>query len=116
MSGMVIAYIFGDMTKVYRVQNKDGKGPYRNTKEWSTHDHDSSYKTPLPSKDFGSAWYHQEKPVKFGFRTMAQLRGWFTKRELGSLEKLGFTICRLMVEKIVLESSKQVAFEMECDH
>ena len=108
------------METVYRIQNREGDGPYRSlgSTDWMTSDHDLERgidRNPAPFEDFGmETWkpmvdLHSDR-LLFGFRTLKQLKKWFNKTERKRLVTYGYKVYQLQVNRIVGESSKQCAF------
>lgn len=94
--------------KVYRIQNKDGKGPYVYTvnRSWETKNHNNNSLTPSPKED---GIFDFTFKYKFGFTTLIQLHNWFSDKELDNLSNSGFTVHEIKAEKII-EGNKQIAF------
>lgn len=101
--------------KVYRVQNKEGRGPY-SIRGWEDSNHNDE-QHPTPLHDF-PLWPYRHRQdieappnIKFGFSSLEQLRKWFSDRELTKLKKYGFDIVEIEAE-VLYQSDKQVAFIM----
>jgi hypothetical protein len=95
---------------VYRVENKNGVGPYYGTDnwcEWQTRWHDSPSHPP-PFLD-GIDVY--AKKDLCGFASFKKLRDWFESEELVELRKLGFRVRRIRVPRSKVKfGEKQVVF------
>ncbi len=98
---------------VYRVQDADGRGPFKPgfSVKWI----DDSYRPMPPSwiEEFGlDCIYELPEGWHFGsaVRSVTDLRQWFTQSELDRLLLLGYKPVRMEVEKIVRESPHQVLF------
>jgi hypothetical protein len=95
---------------VYRVENKNGVGPYDGTGIWSlwqTRDHvEPSHPGPKDDGiDFKSGEYI------CGFASYRKLRDWFEAEELVALRKLGFRVRRIRVPRSKVKfGKKQVVF------
>jgi len=108
---------------IYRIQNKDGYGPYRGphcTDEWSDrpniHRRDLDNKHPPPFnetwKNLILDWESNIKDLFFGFKDIKQLKNWFNEKELDNLKDLGYDIIKLELhEQQVWYGQHQVAFE-----
>lgn len=122
-------------TYVWRIQGKDGRGPYQqklvkrsNNRDenfnyidagyvWSEGAHNEN--TGRPAYDVDSGFdraalhylYDPTKDCRFGFKNKAQLRKWFTAKELANLEKMGFSLVKVKAKK-VWDSGVQVFFEV----
>jgi hypothetical protein len=106
------------MTKIYRIQDAAGRGPYKPgvTDTWADPDNDgSNCPAEIPpkqlremiriaaSKGFGCHF-------GFGFRTMEQLGRWFTPTERIKLAKAGYCAVEMEVDLIIAETESQVLF------
>ena len=95
--------------KVYRVEDSEGEGPYgSDLYSWCTtpkmsERHIWSSKTPPPDQDGAllplSIWVRLEDDIqsrtvtsRFGFRTLKQLRSWFTPAARRNLSECGYVI------------------------
>ena len=94
--------------KVYRVEDSEGEGPYGDDDSWCPtpkmlERHHRSPKTPSPERDGGylpfwlgvpPGMYIPYKTVNshFGFRTLKQLRSWFTPTARRNLSKCGYVL------------------------
>jgi len=97
---------------VYRVENKNGVGPYTGIRGirhvlGRKHGRGGVHLRPLPQDD-GITMEHHTALV-CGFCTMTQLRYWFTPRDLRILADLGYTIRTYHTED-VLVGGKQIMF------
>ena len=103
--------------RVYRVQDADGRGPFRPgfshwwVEERPDHDnlvpwmqqfgHDAIPRTGWPfGKHFGCAC-----------RTLDQLRRWFTASEYATLQRFGFQAVSMDVARVLHESEIQLLFQ-----
>lgn len=98
------------LSTVYRVQNRDGRGPFQPgfTQEWA--DPSGPERPPtfleecgLPNFELG---YHYGTAV----RTYEDLGRWFTLEEMRRLDRRGFYIVSLWPDKIIAESPNQLVF------
>ena len=102
------------MTKVYRVQDKEGRGPYRPGFSAKWRDPNSSNEDKPPFfVEFGwdvvgrvPSGHH----AGCAFRTMGQLRSWFSPTELERLRWLGYSVVEIEVDRVLAESQKQLVF------
>jgi len=101
------------MIKVWRVQNDDGRGPYRgnyNYTQWTDsggwHDEENH---PSPEADLGihNSW----DGIRFGFIDLEQAQRWFTRSELERLVCQGYHLIELEVDCVVAQSEYQLAFK-----
>ena len=97
--------------RIFRVQDKNGFGPYLTT-EWLAAKHNADFSLwppPHLNYDFGRSIKSFEK---CGFINEAQLHNWFSDDELKQLSNKGFM--PVVVEgKITAMSENQVLFVME---
>lgn len=97
---------------VYRVEKADGNGPYQGTaSSFIPHVYGIDLqKHPIPHDDMptnGPPW----RSYRFGFRSKAQLRAWFSKLDRELVASRGFQVRRYRVPKNwVLLGGKQVVF------
>ncbi len=100
---------------VYRVQDRDGRGPYRPGFSHRWTDDLGPIKLPF-ADEFG--WSLASIPKRFlphevggcGFRTLDQLYDWFTSRERRQLARLGYVIAYMAIDRVLAESDNQVVF------
>ena len=110
------------MNYIYRIENEKGVGPYRggdplDMAESFRHTSRCGRPTPCMDKDFKAWWnikgFYEAWRWSFGFKSIDQLRRWFSDKEIKELEKHGFyvvAIPRFMIDRIKV-GSKQVIFE-----
>lgn len=102
--------------RIYRIENKDKKGPYfYGTDCWMGRKvHFMSKKHPSPYQDKLLRNKLRNLPFlqwRFGFKTMKQLKQWFTEKEIKNLKGYGFQIVKLDIpEKHIIVGDKQVMF------
>lgn len=109
---------------IYRIQDADGRGPYKPgmSIKWCDKD-DGHYKadfTNLPPfmDEFGPSILDELNVIisvsggacGCGFRSMEQLNNWFTPTELERLKELGYRIVKIEAKKIIRSSDKQTVF------
>jgi len=100
---------------VYRVENLQGKGPYRIPEEALWADHNIIHtRWPDPAKSIPIWRYlesHEQFEYVFGFLHLRDLHIWFLMPELTRLAKLGFHIAQYEVPpNHILHGRHQVAF------
>lgn len=105
------------MRTIYRVQNKEGKGPYKGRKysRWTERSHDTTkhpnaYQDKKLRKLVKTMKPREFSSYKFGFKSMASLNRWFSKKELQNLKKLGFEVVSLKAKTVIL-GDRQVLFK-----
>jgi len=105
------------LEEIYRIQDKDGNGPYyqmsghhsgqiRDELKKILGEHSSSNGHPTAFNEFLRC---SKKEEKFGFFSMDQLTLWFSNQEIKALEHLGFNI-HIVYGKITELGEKQVLF------
>lgn len=104
------------MTYVWRVENCEGVGPYARQglhHLWQECDHTEDTGRPGPYQDsFDINWLHKildKKEYIFGFKSLEQLRNWFSDKELMNLAELGYEPKQILAKEIH-EGEKQVIF------
>lgn len=106
---------------VYRIEDESGIGPYQlhkgcipETKHVSIRKllerHNNAYSHPKPYLDV-NRWL-LEAFEKCGFKSKAQLYGWFTKAEIEWLEQNGYTLKKIPRSEVVIigRGKKQITF------
>lgn len=101
------------MNIIYRVQDKDGRGPWKPgfSHKWvkTRPDHDNLHPWPfefnvndiLKNKNFNMAC---------GCKTIEQLKRWFTEQEYKILKQYGYFAVKLKADKVFAESDIQCVF------
>ena len=104
------------MTRVFRVQDDNGRGPYKSGLSHVWVDAHHEQRNPSIFDDFkispdelGSCWYPNENGG-CAFRNLQQLNGWFQLVERFRLEELGYSIVSMIVDRIIYESERQLIF------
>ena len=107
------------MDVIYRVQKTDGEGPYQAEESTYVSDlvemvdsHNDDWYHPLLCADNGFA----EDSGLYGFRTIEQLKEWFTKEELKMLENYYFYVYKITGIKVLREDDCQLIFSIEDDY
>lgn len=105
------------MIRVYRIQDAEGRGPWRPgfSGIWldpdGTNHLDPSFQPFDPHavlntlRRVPSLRYHG-----FGCRTVDALRDWFTTKELDALLGMGFQVVELEADRILMETKRQLLF------
>ena len=94
--------------RIYRVEDLEGDGPYGDDGSWCTtpkmfERHHRSSRTPSPDRDGTRLPLSMEVRLEgdilrrtvtshFGFRTLKQLRSWFTPAARRNLSKCGYVL------------------------
>ncbi len=115
------------LTYVYRMQDSEGRGPYRGVDYralWAAHNnhHDGEWGTGKnarydrfdahlsPNEEWGAQWMnHVADGAQFGFKSLTQAQNWFIPSELKRLNELGYSLVRER-GSIVLTSPRQVLY------
>lgn len=108
---------------VYRIENKEGEGPYYRTdsSRWCFDPHTAETGRPGPYDDEGLSEYWTDmrlkisKTYQFGFASLHQLCAWFTDAELKRLRSLGFEVVKYEMDQIeaLVIGSKQAMFRLK---
>jgi hypothetical protein len=106
----------GALESVYRVQDIEGRGPYRPglSQKWC----DPTGPANVPwwleiGETIGAAHARMaDRSMHYGcgFATLEQLHSWFTPRELRTLDRLGFKLVRISPDAIIALTPTQVVF------
>ncbi len=105
-----------EKTIVYRIQDGGGRGPYRPgfSTCWLDPERDGSDGTnPSVIEEFGFAWRRKiltGQACGCAFRSLEQLKSWFSSSEISRLLTLNFNIVELQADMIVAESKHQLIF------
>ncbi len=96
---------------VYRVQDDEGRGPYRPgaSHRWA----DDKHQAPTWMEEFGldlKDRFAPEESGGCGFRSTEQARAWFSRTERRRLVRLGYSLVRMQVDRILAESPIQLVF------
>ncbi len=102
------------MGTVYRVQNENGKGPYRvglSGVSAELYDALRTHQKPThPRPRYDGCNFMLKENMLCGFESMESLRTWFNKHELKLMRQSGFEIHTLYNVEIVATLSRQVIF------
>lgn len=96
-------------TKIYRIQDKDGRGPWRPrfSHKWVIDRADLENLKPF-FLEFPSI--QLKRGCGSGCRTLVQLRRWFVKDEYTTLIQYGYNAVEIYINEILAESEFQVVF------
>ena len=101
------------MTTIFRIQDKDGRGPFKPGFSAQWVDEDGPSMPPDIMTEFGIdvfANVPSSMHAGCGFRTLGQLQLWLTSTEMRKLHGFGYRVVRMQVEIIVAESANQTVF------
>ncbi len=108
------------VSTIYRVENNQGKGPYAlyDYEKWTDKNKDHSDRShPGPDRDsklkkkWESLFWSNQHNYYFGFKSLKDLRAWFSPSERKRLRSRGFFVSKIHIpEEDVIIGSKQVAF------
>ncbi len=98
---------------IYRIQDKDGRGPFKPSFSHKWIQHRSDRENLLP-------WFVEFGPLHkklctfevggTGCMTIAQLRRWFTKKEYKKLKGYGYIAVKMDIDRILAFSEIQCFF------
>lgn len=99
-------------TTVYRIQDKKGRGPYKPgfSHVWTDENADEASR-PAVMMEFGWGFRDKAMPgqaVGCAFRSIDQLKRYFTGLEIHRLYSLGYAITQMEVDAILHESENQL--------
>jgi len=99
---------------IYRIQDKDGRGPWRPgfSFKWIEVRYDHKKLIPYFFEFRGTDFSLEAKEsvMATGCRTIAQLQRWFTSNEYATLLKYGYAAVKLKADRIIAESDIQCVF------
>lgn len=99
------------MPFVFRIQDAEGRGPYRPGTSHRWADVDGPVPPPPFYEEFGQAIFDHFKAGwanGCAFETMAQLTAWFSPTERARLAMLGYRIVRFRPDRILGASENQM--------
>lgn len=102
------------MIVVYRVQDREGRGPYRPrfSHYWTDPEHDA--RNPLePTMMYDPRTMvlrHNSDAFGYAFRTPSLLLEWFSITELHRLAELNYYPVTMLVDRVLKESPRQLIF------
>lgn len=97
------------MAIVFRVENSEGIGPYRQNDNLDIIDNMANYNQPIPYRDNGI----ERDPLSdelCGFISEVQAYDWFSNYQLSLLKERGYTLKKLEVKEITAIGEKQCLF------
>ena len=105
------------MPRVFRVQDSDGRGPFKpgHSKDWAD-EFDTPGLAALPPWGDEFGWDIIDRlgrPGEFygsGVRTIDALRKWFSPTERKRLAALGYFVVTLSIDRVLGESENQLLF------
>lgn len=113
----VVEEVVQELTTLYRVQDAEGRGPYRPGFSHAWVDAVRAEYPPTIFDDFGPVLLAEAKRsglhLGCAFRTPEQLHRWFTRRELTRLENAGYAVVAVQADRVFAESEWQVLFGCE---
>lgn len=95
---------------VYRVQDADGRGPFKPgfSRYWLDHDRDD---WPPPFfEEFPGLRFPDGGHIGCGCRTLDGVRRWFNDRELSTLAAAGYQVVAIDADRVLAESEHQIVF------
>lgn len=99
--------------RVYRVQDADGRGPFRPGMSSRWVDDNDILPPPTWMAEFGPDVMKDRRPDEFvacAVADLAQLSRWFSATEMPRLRALGYRLVALNVDRILAQSSNQIVF------
>jgi len=108
------------MITIYRIQDKDGRGPYK--PGWSHYWQEMrclidagdkpTFMDEFPGivQTIYNIFDKEGGAFGCGFRTMDQLRKWFSPSEIDKLSHFGYQIVKIRADRILAESPLQLVF------
>lgn len=104
----------GDVSIIlYRWQDKEGRGPYRPGMSHYWADQENQSNNPPFFEEFGAGITKECRPgeaMGCAFRTVEQMRQWFTEEERQRMRLMGYEFGRMDVDRVIAESDRQVVF------
>ena len=98
--------------KIYRIQDREGRGPYKpgETELWQDKEGEALPPLPIPAILKFRRSIPKDHHMGFGFQSMEQLRNWFSDGEISRLYYRGFQIVSMGATGILMKDGKQVLF------
>jgi hypothetical protein len=99
--------------RVYRVQDAEGRGPYRPGMSSRWVDKNDELPPPDWITEFGAAIMKDRRPDEFvgcGVRDLDQLSKWFSPTEMPRLRALGYRLVAMNIDRILAQSTNQIVF------
>ena len=102
------------MKRIYRVENKEGDGPYTSfDAPFEVYYLTSKHYDELHPGPYQEGWGRISSDCLFGFKDLEQLKKWFTYDERQILSKYGWRIAIYYTKRLVKNSNKQCIFKKE---
>lgn len=105
------------MIRVYRVQDREGRGPFRPgfSREWADETfNNGTVAMPTWMEEFGSDLIdrsgHAHEHFGTAVRTIDQLCKWFSPTERARLAVCGYNVVSLAITRVLAESDNQLVF------
>lgn len=98
---------------IFRVQDGEGRGPFRPggfIRRWAE---PHWLKLPTWMEEFGPSVVELRKPwehIGCGVRAIEQIRNWFSPGERERLLRLGYNVVSFPIDRVLAESANQVVF------
>jgi hypothetical protein len=101
------------MSLVYRVQDREGRGPWRPgfSRLWVEDRDDHDNLIPWPTQFGFEIIPKSDGHLGCGCKTKEQLQRWFTPTEYTTLHSYGFTAVQMEVDRVLAESDIQLVFQ-----
>lgn len=106
------------MIELFRVQDREGRGPYRPgfSEKWADYEAVDHY---CPPYFVEMGWSLASIPLRFtdgwhggcAFASLDDLYRWFAPKERTNLDALGYRINRVRADRIIARTPTQVVFE-----
>lgn len=89
-------------TTVYRIQDKDGRGPFKPgyTDTWLDNDRTFFPKAPIREQQWIQKIADPDFHIAFVCETIDQLKNWVSETEYARLKKDGYNAVKIAVDKI----------------
>lgn len=89
-------------TIVYRIQDKEGRGPFKPgyTETWLDSDRTYFPKAPIREQLWIQKIADPELRLAFACETIEQIKNWVSKTEYERLKKDGYNVVKIAVDKI----------------
>ena len=102
--------------RVYRVQDENGRGPYKPglSHIWTDAHHNDRNPSlfeefKVSPEDMATLWQANENGG-CAFADLRQLNSWFGLHERFRLEELGYSIVTMLVDRVLFQSDRQLIF------
>lgn len=104
-----------ETTRIYRIQDKDGRGPWKPGFSHVWVEQRDDHANLMPSFiEFGQAHIQEIKLLKLhsgvGCLTVEQLKRWFTESEYRTLQLFGYNSVVIKADRLLEQSDRQCVF------